>query len=46
MGVRIPLQSRIYMRLCRRVTPEVTGLPSLQLPLAAAKHAEDYKILS
>ena len=30
----------------RRVTPEVSGLPSLLPPLAAAKHAEDYKILS
>ena len=27
-----------------RVTPAVTGLPSLQPPLAAAKHAEDFKI--
>ena len=24
------------------MTPEVTGLPSLLPPLAAAKHAEDY----
>ena len=28
------------------MTAEVTGLPSLLLPLAAAKQAEDYKILS
>ena len=28
------------------MTPEVTGLPNLLPPLAAAKHAEDYKILS
>ena len=46
MGVRIPLQSTKYPQLWRRVTPEVTGLPILLLPLAAAKHAEDYKILS
>ena len=46
IGVRIPLQSTKYTRLWRRVTPEVTGLPSLLLPLATAKHAEDYKILS
>ena len=26
--------------------PEVTGLPSLLPPLAAAKHAEDHTILS
>ena len=45
MGVKIPLQSTKYTRLCQ-VTPEVTGLPSLLPPLAAAKHAEDYKILS
>ena len=32
MGVKIPLQSTEYTRLCRRVTPKVTGLPSL-LPL-------------
>ena len=45
MGVKIPLQSTKYTRLWRRVTPEVTGLPSLlPSPLAAAKHAEDYKI--
>ena len=30
MGVKIPLQSTKYTRLWRRVTPEVTGLPSLQ----------------
>ena len=41
MGVKIPLQSTKY-----RVTPEVTGLPSLLPPLAASKQAEDYKILS
>ena len=46
MGVKIPLQSTKYTRLWRRVTPEVTGLPSLLQPLAAAKQAEDYKILS
>ena len=46
MGVKIPLQSTKYTRLCRRVTPKVTGLPSLLPPLAAAKHAEDYKILN
>ena len=46
MGVKIPLQSTKYTRLRRRVTPEVTGLPSLLPPLSAAKHAEDYKILS
>ena len=46
MGVKIPLQSTKYTRFWRRVTPEVTGLPSLLPPLAAAKHAEDYKILS
>ena len=33
-----------YTQLWRRVTPEVTGLPSLLPPLAAAKHAEDYNI--
>ena len=44
MGVKIPLQSTKYTQLWRRVTPEVTGLPSLLPPLAAAKHAEDYKI--
>ena len=32
MGVKIPLQSTKYTRLWRRVTAEVTGLPSL-LPL-------------
>ena len=46
MGVKIPLQSTKYTRLWRRVTPEVTGLSSLLQPLAAAKQAEDYKILS
>ena len=46
MGVKINLQSMTYTRLWRQVTPEVTGLPSLLPPLAAAKHAEDYKILS
>ena len=46
IGVKIPLQSTKYTRLWRRVTPEVTGLPNLLPPLAAAKHAEDYKILS
>ena len=46
MGVKIPLQSTKYTRLWRRVTPEVTGLPSLLPPLAAAKQVEDYKILS
>ena len=45
MGVKIPLQSTKYLQLWRRVTPEVTGLSSLLPPLAAAKHAEDYKIL-
>ena len=45
-GVKIPLQSTKYTRLGRRVTPEVTGLPSLLPPHAAAKHAEDYKISS
>ena len=45
MGVKIPLQSTKYTRLWRRVTAEVTGLPSLLPPLAAAKHAEDYKNL-
>ena len=43
-GVKIPLQYTKYTRLWRRVTPEVTGLQSLMLPLAAAKQAEDYKI--
>ena len=43
-GIKIPLQSTKYTRLLRRVTPEVTGLPSLLTPLAAAKPAEDYKI--
>ena len=33
-------------RNIRRVTPEVTMLSSLLPPLTAAKHAEDYKILS
>ena len=33
-------------RNIRRVTAEVTGLPSLLPPLAAAKQAEDYKIES
>ena len=46
MGVKIPLQSTKYTRLWRRVTPEVTGFPSLLPPLAAAEQAEDYKILS
>ena len=46
MGVKIPLQSTKYTWLWRRVTPEVTGLPSLLPPLAAAKQAEDYNILS
>ena len=46
MGVKIPLQSTKYNAALTRVTPEVTGLPSLLPPLAAAKHAEDYKILS
>ena len=46
MRVKIPLQSTKYTRLWRWVTPEVTGLPSLLPPLAAAKQAEDYKILS
>ena len=45
-GVKIPLQSTKYARLWRWVTPEVTGLPSLLPPAAAAKQAEDYKILS
>jgi len=45
MGVKIPLQSTKYTRLWRRVTTEVTGLPSLLPPLAAAKQAEDYTIL-
>ena len=44
IGVKIPSQSTKYTPLCRRVTPEVTGLPSLLPPLAAAKQAEDYKI--
>ena len=45
MGVKIPLQSTKYTRLRRRVSPKVTGHPSLLPPLAAAKHAEDlYKI--
>ena len=35
MGVKIPLQATKYTRIWRRVTP-----------LAAAKQAEDYKILS
>ena len=46
MGVKIPLQSTKYTRLWRRVTPEVTGLPSLLPPLAAAKHVENFKISS
>ena len=46
MGVKIPLQSTKYTRLWRRVTAEVTGLPSLLPPLAAAKQAEDCKIES
>ena len=46
MGVKIPLQSTKYARLWRRATAEVTGLPSLLQQLAAAKQAEDYKILS
>ena len=47
MGVKIPLQSTKYTRLRRRVSPKVTGHPSLLPPLAAAKHAEDlYKIIS
>ena len=45
-GVKIPLQSTKYTRLWRRVTPEVTGLPSLLPRLAATKQAEDYTILS
>ena len=43
-GVKIPLQSTKYTRLWRRVTPEMTGLPSLLPPLAAAKQAENYEI--
>ena len=45
-GVEIPLQSTKYRRLWCRVTPEVTGLPSLLPPrkLAAAKQAEDHNI--
>ena len=46
MGVKIPLQSTKYTRLSRRVIIEMTGLPGLLPPLAAAKLAEDYKILS
>ena len=46
MGVKIPLKSTKYTRLWGRVTPEMTRLPSLLPPLAAAKHAEDYNILS
>ena len=42
MGSKSPYNPRNI----RRVTPEVTGLPSLLPPLAAAKQAEDYKILS
>ena len=41
-AVKIPLQSTNYTRLCTRVTPKVTGLPSLLPPLAAPKQAEDY----
>ena len=44
MGVKISLQSTKYLRLWRRVTLEVTGLPSLLPPLGAAKQAEYYKI--
>ena len=41
MGAENPLTiHEIYAAL----TPEVTGLPSLLPPLAAAKHAEDYKL--
>ena len=43
-GVKIPLQSTKYTRLRRRMTPEVTGLPSLLPPLAAAKRSDEYKI--
>ena len=46
MWVKIPLQATKYTRIWRRVTPEVTGIPSLLPPLGAAKQAEDYKILS
>ena len=47
MGFKIPLQSTKYTRLRRRVSPKVTGHPSLLPPLAAAKHAEElYKIIS
>ena len=44
-GVKIPLQSTKCTQLWRQMTPEVTGLPSLLPPLAAAKQAEDYKML-
>ena len=37
MGVKIPLQSTKYTRLWRRVTPEVTGLPSFRPPLIKSK---------
>ena len=47
VGVKIPLQSTKYTRrIRRRVTAEVSGLPSSPPPSAAAKQAEDYKILS
>ena len=46
MGGQNPLAIHEIYAALTRVTPEVTGLPSLLPPLAAAKHAEDYKILS
>ena len=43
MGVKIPLQST---NLTPSDSRSDSGLPSLLPPLAAAKQAEDYKILS
>ena len=43
MGVKIPLQSTKYTPSDSR---NDSGLTSLLPPLAAAKQAEDYKILS
>ena len=46
MGVKIPLQStKLYVALTPSDSRSDSGLPSLLPPLAAAKHAEDYKNL-
>ena len=45
-AVKSPYNPQIIRGSDARVTTEVTGLPSLLPPLAAAKQAEDYTILS